>query len=357
MATTRQPTLPDAPVRMPVWAPVWVIEDPPVGPGHRPRPDPAAARPALAIAGRLGVPFRRIGPSDGRRPVGSAPALIVSSGLRAAAQALLVKARHGTAVVHCRQTATRLPERLLAAPFDLLVLPSSGMRPDRGAPLGRILSILGQPQAVSPGLLARARVLWADRLAHLPWPRVAVLLGGGAPSLGAVVALARRLTGLVRARGGCVLASALPECPPRIADAFAAGLSEAMHLVYRAGEPGPDPTLGFLGGADATIVAWTGPQALSEACATDGPVFVVDEPTIQDARPPSRAGSDAGGALLGQLLGLDLVRRWGRDGPADPLAPWPRRPLDESGRIARVILRRYAGLADRSLEPDLPERA
>jgi hypothetical protein len=86
-------------------------------------------------------------------------------------------------------------------------------------------------------------------------------------------------------------------------------------------------------------------------------VFVVDESPIQDGRPPSRAGSAAGGALLGQLLGLDLVRRWGRDGPADPLAPWPRRPLDESGRIARVILCRYAGLADRSLEPDLPERA
>lgn len=349
MATTRQLTLPEAPV--------WVMEEPPFGTGRPEHPGSGASRPALAIAGRLGVPFRRIGAAGGGRPAGSPPALIVSSGLRSAAQALLVKARHGTAVVHCRQGATRLPERLLAAPFDLLVLPSYGMRPGGGAPVGRVLPILGQPQAVSPGLLSRARVLWADRLAHLPWPRFAVLLGGGAPSLRAVVALARRLTGLVRARGGCVLASALPECPPRIADAFAAGLSEAMHLVYRADEPGPDPTLGFLGGADATIVAWTGPQALSEACATDGPVFVLDESRERGMRSAGRAGGDAGGVLLGQLLGLDLVRRWGQDGPADPLAPWPRLPLDEAGRIARVILRRYAGLADRSLEPDLPERA
>ncbi len=305
MDTTRLLVLPAAPV--------WVIEPPGSGP-------------AAAIAGRLGMPFRRIGPAgpDGRVAPGSQPELVISSGVRSGARALLLRARHGCRVVHCAATP-RLPPQL-PHPFDMMVLPLS-----RAAPAGtdRVMPVLGVPHVVSPALLDRARLLWADRLAHLPSPRIVVLLGGGTTEPREATQLSRRLASMARTRGGCVLAAALPDCRPDVADAFGAGLSACLSLLHRAGEPGDDPMLGFLGTADAVVAAWTGSQTLSEACAGSAPVFTVMP------RHPGR--QKLGQGLADRLLALDQVRPL-----QDSFSPWPRTPLDEAGRIARAILGRFA---------------
>ncbi len=318
METTRLLVLPEAPV--------WVLEA-------------AGSGPAAAIAGRLGVPFRRIGPAgpDGRVARGSQPELVISSGTRSGARALLLRARHGCRVVHCA-AAARLPlglplelpwglsVGLAVHPFDMMVLPS-----DRAASAarGRVMPVLGLPHVVSPALLDRARLLWADRLAHLPSPRIVVLLGNVAPDPREAGQLARRLAAMARLRGGCVLVAALAGCQPEVADAFGGGLSACLHLLHRAGEPGDDPMLGFLGGADAVVAAWTTPQMLSEACAGSAPVFTVTPPRV--GRPRRAQG------LVDRLLALDQVRPL-----QDSFSPWPRTPLDEAGRIARAILARFA---------------
>jgi mitochondrial fission protein ELM1 len=309
METTRLLVLPEAPV--------WVLED------------PAGSGPAAAIAGRLGVPFRRIGPAgpEGRVAAGSLPELVISSGLRSGARALLLRARHGCRVVHCASTA-RFPIRLSVQPFDMMVLPSDTVAFGENS---RLMPVLGTPHVVSPALLARARLLWAERLEHLPTPRIVILLGGGAPSLREAVELARRLAAMAQLRGGCVLATALPDCRPAVADAFAAGLSACLHLFHRAGEPGDDPVLGFLGNADVVIAAWTGAQTLSEACAVSAPVFMV--PAKQ------KRGAERARGLAERLMALDHVRLL-----QDSLSPWPRTPLDEAGRIARTILGRFVVL-------------
>ncbi len=320
---TRLLALPDAPV--------WVLED----------RDAAASGQAAAIAGRLGVPFRRIGsagPSGQVRP-GSRPQLIVSAGSRSAAQSLLLRARHGCRLVHCAGVRPPLPRGFAGYPFDLMVLPAGDVdaatgRTAAGPHRGRLVPTLGPPHVVSPALLARARDLWADRLAHLPHPRLVVLLGGGLSDPKGVQALARRLAQIARARQGCVLAAALAECPPTIADAFAAGLSNCLHLVHRSGEPGDDPTLGFLGGADAVVAAWTGAQGLAEACAASAPVFVVPTPGGR------RIAWDGG--LSARLVTLDQVRPL-----EEGLAPWRRTPLDEAGRIAATIVARFARIGHR----------
>ncbi len=305
METTKLLVLPEAPV--------WVLEAPGSGP-------------AAAIAGRLGMPFRRIGPAgpNGRVARGSQPELVISSGTRSGARALLLRARHGCRVVHCA-AAPRLPVGLAVHPFDMMVLPS-----DRAASVatGRVMPVLGLPHVVSPALLDRARLLWGDRLAHLPSPRIVVLLGNGAPDPREAGQLARRLAAMARLRGGCVLAAALPGCRPEVADAFGGGLSACLHLLHRAGEPGDDPMLGFLGGADAVVAAWTTPQMLSEACAGPAPVFTVAPPRVGRARRPQ--------GLADRLLALDQVRPL-----QDSFSPWPRTPLDEAGRIARAILARF----------------
>ena len=301
MGTTKLLVLPESPV--------WVMED----------RGAAAFGQAAAIAGRLGLPFRRIGAHGpgGQVPRGSMPSLVLSAGSRAAAQALLLRARHGCRIVHCASTRPPLPARLLGYPFDRMVLPGLGADQAAGE---RLIPALGPPHVVSPGLLARARDLWAERLAHLPSPRIVLLLGAGAPDAPAASALAGRISQMARQRRGCVLMAALAGCQPDVADAAAAGLADCVNLVHRDGEPGENPVLGFLGGADAVIVAWTSPQALSEACAAAAPVFVV-----QAANAPTAPLAD-------RLAALDQARPL-----LESLLPWPRTPLDEAGRIARAI--------------------
>ncbi len=301
MGTTRLLVLPESPV--------WVMED----------RGAACFGQAAAIAGRLGLPFRRIGARGvgGQVPGGSRPALVLSAGSRAAAQALLLRARHGCRIVHCAAVRPPLPARLLGYPFDRMVLPGVGT--DQAAE-GRLIPALGPLHVVSPALLARARDVWAERLAHLPSPRIVVLLGAEAPDAQAASGLARQMAQMARQRHGCVLAAMLAGCPPEVSDAFASGLSACVNLVHRDGEPGENPALGFLGCADAVVAAWTAAQALSEACAAAAPVFVVQAP------------GSAATLFAERLIGLDQARPL-----LESLQPWPRTPLDEAGRIARTI--------------------
>lgn len=302
-------------------APVWVLADP-----HSP-----AAGQASAIAGRLGLPFRRLNavPGQPHRPGGPGPGVVLSAGAGAGLRALLLRSRHGCRVVHCATlplSARSLSEWL---PFDLTVLPQG--HPPEGlggsaAASSRMIPVLGTPNVVSPGLLARARDLWGERLSHLPHPRVVLLFGGSDQK--AALGLGRHVAGLARERGGSVMAAVLPEgC--QAADALATGLASCMHLIYRSGEPGEDPTLGFLGHADAVVVANVGALTLSEACAAPAPIFA----------------ALAGGERRATRHLLERMRQAGQiQLLQDDLSPWPKQPLDEAGRVAREICARFGSV-------------
>jgi mitochondrial fission protein ELM1 len=302
-------------------APVWVLDD---------RTGPEAGQ-ALALAGRLGLPFLRV-PSQAGWRAGAAgaeedrawaladrelgPELVLSAGLRGAARALALRSRFGAPVVHCGRT------HLPLVPFELQVRPT--MRPAPAAP--RLLPCLGPLHVVSPDLLAQARRLWRERLSHLPRPRVALVVRAARHPLSpqACARLGTRLTALVTAHRGSIMASVSPTIGPGAIAALAEGLSNGLHLLYRTDEPGDDPTLGFLGTADAVVVGGASPQNLSEAASADTPLFA-DRLGDSDRR---------GTQLLASLGEQDLVRALG-----DDLSPWPRRPLDETGRVAREIRR------------------
>jgi mitochondrial fission protein ELM1 len=150
-----------------------------------------------------------------------------------------------------------------------------------------------------------------------------LLFGGSDPK--AALGLGLHLASLARERGGCVLASVLPS-GSHAADALATGLSGCLHLIYRAGEPGEDPTLGFLGHADAVVVARVGALTLSEACAAPAPLFAaLADGERRDMRRLLERMRHAGQLRLLQ----------------DDLSPWPRQPLDEAGRIAQEIRARF----------------
>jgi mitochondrial fission protein ELM1 len=323
-------------------APVWVLDDPRVG----------TAAQAIGIAERLGVPFRRVPMSwswmahvAGFAPGGSllglspaarliagrpgpddalGPKLVISAGRRSAAVALWLKRRFGCHLVHCMSPG--LAGLLGASNFDMLVIPEH----DHPRAAGNVFPVLGAPHRATPLLLRQAALSWQDRLDHLPRPRVALLVGGPVrgsdlqPSL--AHALGRRVARLATARGGSVLASASRRTGREATEALGAGLSSALHLLYRWGEPGENPYLGFLSGADTIVVTADSVSMISEACATDAGVYVAL---------PELAGRRNSG-LTRTLIEAGQVRPFGNS-----IAPWPRLPMDEAGRVAAEILRRF----------------
>jgi mitochondrial fission protein ELM1 len=309
-------------------SPVWVLDDPRVG----------VAEQAVGIAEHLGVRFQRIQPSltwlsqvgahmpAAARPTDApaGPRLLIASGGRSGAAALWLKARLGCPIVHCLHP--RLPLKLVGPLFDLLVIPHHDLPPR----LPNVLPILGVPHRLSPFLLASARAAWAERLAHLPRPRLALLVGGPPRGGGLSPRLARELGEQAAQHaieaGGAVLARTTRRTGAAAADALAAGLGRAMHVLYRHGEPDADPYLGFLATADTIIVTGDSLATISEACATDVPVFI--------ALP--ELGADRHRRAHASLYAADQARPL-----ASPLTPYARTPLDEPSRIAAHILRRF----------------
>ncbi len=340
-------------------APVWVLDDPRGG----------ASAPALGIAERLGVPFRRIpltwnwmAPVAGfsRRgsllglaprarsgeerapaftpavsllappPGGEGPRLVLSSGARAGSVALWLKSRFACHLVHCASPGVLLAPfgaLLRSAAYDLLVLPMQ----DRPPRLDNVFPVLGAPHRVSPLALHQAAASWAERLGHLPRPHIALLVGGpvrGTDMPPAMAhALGRKVARLALKQGGSVLASASRRTGAEASDALAAGLSRVMHLLYRWGEPGENPYLGFLAGADAIVVTADSSAMLTEACATDAAVYAA-LPELAGLRQRRLA---AALASAGQVRPL-----------RDDLGGWQRPRLDEAGRVATEIHRRFA---------------
>jgi mitochondrial fission protein ELM1 len=372
-AMTERAALPNA---------VWVLDDPRSG----------NAAQAIAIAERLGVPFRRIplswnwlapmaalnrrgsllglaaparGMADRAQPWSTAgslvatpanaeggggpPALVLSSGSRSAAVALWLKARFGCVLVHCLPPGRNV---LFGSDmFDLLVMPDLdapiggpaagiGVGPALGAGPGggsgtsgaNVIRVLGAPHRVSPLLLRQAAGSWAERLSHLPRPAVALLVGGARERLfggtgmppARAHALGRHVARVVIEQGGSVLASTSRRTGGEATDALGAGLGRALHVLYRWGEPGDNPYHGYLATADAIVVTADSISMMAEACATGAPVFVA----LSELAGPRERRMVTAFAKAGQ------VRMLGED-----VAGWPRKPLDEAGRVAREVRR------------------
>jgi mitochondrial fission protein ELM1 len=159
---------------------------------------------------------------------------------------------------------------------------------------------------------------------------VALLVGGSARGSdmepARAHALARSVARVVGGLGGSVLASTSRRTGREASDALAAGLGQVMHLLYRWGEPGENPYLGFLAMADAVVVTADSVSMLSEACSTTAPVYV--------ALPEHARGRHRD--FVARLAEAGQVRPFRTD-----VSPWPRTPLDEAGRVAAEIRRRF----------------
>jgi mitochondrial fission protein ELM1 len=310
---------------------IWVLTDGRPGHDHQ----------ALGVAEALGWPFavrridygplaalpnlllgrstRGLGPGARRTLTAPWPDLVIGAGRRTAPPARWLKRRQPRAFL------VQLMWPGSARDLDLIAVPEH----DRIADRPGIIRTLGTPSRVTRPRLKAAAARLASRLAGLPRPQIACLVGGArrgmrfAPDDAA--ALARRVSRFAHSRGGSLLVATSRRTTPACEDALARSL-EAPHLLHRyasGDDVGEDAYLAILGSADAVVVTADSASMCSEACATGRPVFVDGA---------KRAGPSKLAGLHRRLEQLGYLRPLG--------APWPSAvppPLDPAATVAAAI--------------------
>jgi mitochondrial fission protein ELM1 len=196
--------------------------------------------------------------------------------------------------------------------FDLIVttpqyrLPESANVLQNTTPLHR----------VTEARLAEAARVFAPRLAHLPQPYVAVVIGGNAgpyvldAEAGAL--LGRAASAHAQKIGASLLVSSSARTPEPAMAALEAAIDRPAEIYrWRSGAT-DNPYLGYLALAQSIIVTCESMSMLAEACATRKPVYMFDLDTGPDNHWP----------LLADLLGETQQRSWGRR-----LRRWKFQPL------------------------------
>jgi mitochondrial fission protein ELM1 len=265
------------------------------------------------------------------------PDLLVASGRRAVPYLRFVKGASGgrtyTVFLKDPRTGPGSADFIWSPVYDRLRGPN-------------VLNTLTPPHRVTPRRLEEARTRPDSRLAHLPHPRVAVLVGGDSRhhrfAEQDVARLLERLTALAGSGAGLMM-TASRRTPAALREALAA-LARRYDGFFWDGS-GDNPYIGLLALADAIVATADSFNMIGEAAATGVPILVF-EPT--GGHPKLRM-------FLDEMKALGAVHAFeGRlEGQAYP-------PLNSTSQIARGIAeglarhRRALGLPDAALSLENP---
>lgn len=208
------------------------------------------------------------------------------------------------------------------AAFDMIVAPAhDGLSGDN------VFEITGSPHRITPERLAEAAPAFAERIAPLPRPHVAVLVGGRSAAFDLpadhAAELADRIARAVQAAGGGLLMTFSRRTP----DAARAVMTERLKGLpgWIWDGTGDNPLFAFLYAADHVLVTEDSANMAAEAASTGKPVHVL--PMVARKR----------GGKFAQLH-ADL-ETCGATRPFDgELTPWTYRPLAETDRAAQAVL-------------------
>lgn len=245
------------------------------------------------------------------------PDIVLSIGWRSVPVALWIKARSGARLVHVGRP--RAPLRL----FDLvLTTPQYDLPP---APnLHRLDRPLGLLRASKDSAEAQD---WGARLAALPRPWIAVLLGGSAPPLRLTAEEGARLgasaAALARARGGSLLVVEGPRTGQGVLDGLRGALDCPAYL-HGWGQGSENPYRAFLGLADGLVVTSDSVSMMYEASLQGRPLWIFELPR-------RLAALDRVWRPLGQARPLTLLAEAAR---REGWAPAPRRA---EAVVARLV--------------------
>lgn len=206
--------------------------------------------------------------------------------------------------------------------YDLIVAPAHD---EVSGP--NVLSITGSPHRITHEKLAEAAPAFAARIAPLPHPRVAVMVGGASAAFDLppdhAADLAERITKAVDAAKGSLLLTYSRRTPQAAKAVMTARLSALPGWIWDGA--GDNPLFAMLDGADHILVTEDSANMAAEAASTGKPVHVL--PMIAKKAPGKFA-----------RLHADLQAR-GAARPFDgALTPWTYAPLNETERAARAVL-------------------
>jgi len=193
-----------------------------------------------------------------------------------------------------------------------------------------VIVTFGAVHSVTASRIAEEAKRLAPRVAALPHPRIAVLLGGESqafkfpPDMAA--AFGAELAALAKESGGALLVTPSRRTRPDSLARLAGAIAEVPHFVWDG--TGDNPYFAFLGLADAIVVTEDSVNMVTEAAGTGKPVYV--QP------------------LLGRSARLArfhrLMRERGATRPfAGRLESWRYAPINDTELVAAAI-RRALGL-------------
>lgn len=274
-----------------------------------------------ALFGRL-APYGPIDPRDRRGPLFAEPLpdIAIASGRVTVPYLRALKRRGGDRLFAVFLQDPRYGRR----DMDLIWIPEHDSH--RGP---NVLTTLTSPHPFSAERLAAERARPDPRLAALPGPRCAIVLGGpsGAQHFtGADLAAMTGATRAIVAQGFSVMATPSRRTPPELLQAVRDGLGAGAGFVWDG--TGANPYAGMLALADALLVTGDSANMVGEATATGAPVHIFE---------PSGGGSPKLGAAIDALIARGAARRF-----AGRIERFTYEPIDSSGRIAGEIRRRLA---------------
>ena len=270
------------------------------------------------------------------------PDLVITIGRRMSMAALWIQEQsHGRTKLVIVGPPRRLSDR-----FQLVVAAAQYRVPDRP----NILRLAYPPMRIDEPAIAAAAAAWRPRLAALPRPLVALLVGGRTTALKLDAAVGRRLADeagrQAAAAGGTLYVTTSRRTTPEAVEAIAAALPPGAGLHRWTPDQAANPYLALLGLADRFVVTGDSLSMLVEVARLGRPLAIYPLPTA--GGPVARAGRWLGDTLhrLGLPVGSREVavlhRLLVRQGFAvrfgQPFRPAGPRAPDELARVvARVV--------------------
>lgn len=250
------------------------------------------------------------------------PDVVIAAGRRTAPPARFIKEKNGGNTFLCQ---IMYPGESGIDDFDLVAVPRHDNMPDRE----NFLQITGAPHQITQPFLEQAAGEWHDRLAHLPSPRIALIVGGSTKRRNFTDAMARELGEKARAMAEGAGGSLMVTTSRRTGEATDTLLDAVQGVpadVFSWGDEGENPYFGYLAMADAVVVTGDSVSMCSEACATPKPVYIYA---------PRKLTIHKHGQLHKSLFEGGFARPF-----EGKLEDWDHAPLNPAAEIAAEIKRR-----------------
>ena len=206
-----------------------------------------------------------------------------------------------------------------------------------------VIATLTSPHRLTAAGFAAARARPDPRLASLPRPRVAFVLGGPSGQYTFPEADAKRLGDIARevsAAGYAPMVTPSRRTPEFVVQAIRTALAEALAAgtAFLWDGSGENPYLPILALADAVLITGDSVNMIGEAAMTGAPIHIVE----------TTGGHPKMTWFIDRMIAEGAARRW-----AGRIERWTYQPIDATPQIARGIAERYTAFLVRRSAPDL----